>query len=97
MLENLIVNDYSFSTYTNINDMLQFIDLINKKYTYQELTILPDIAYKYQGNLFGLFREMGIAPSLYLATMYINGYVNPTEYESNKFQFKMPVTPPMPS
>jgi len=91
-----MVNDYSFESYSEMNDYLQFIDYVNKNYEYDEKTITPDSGYKYQGNLFGLFRDMRITPNLFVFTMYLNGFTNPTEYDGVKLNFKIAVKPPIP-
>jgi hypothetical protein len=54
------------------------------------------MAYRYQGNLFGLFREMNIDQSLYLYTMYINGLTSPVEFDGTKYVFDIAIKPPIP-
>lgn len=96
MLENFQVNDYSFDNIETLNDNLQYIDYINNNYEFKEVIVEPILAYKYQGNLFGLFHELNISPNLFLFTLYINGYNNPIEYDGNKLTFKIAIKPPIP-
>jgi len=96
MLESFQVNDYSFENIIELNDNLQYLDYINADYEFKEITVEPDIAYKYQGNLFGLFRELDIHPNLFTYTMYINGYTNPVEFAGDKYVFKVAIKPPIP-
>lgn len=97
MLEQLQVNDYKFSTYSNLNDNLLYLDYINLTYNFSEVSVLPNIALRYTGNLFGLFEEIGIPPDLYVFTMYINGYVSPTDFDGKKYIFKRAIKPQVPT
>jgi len=94
MLESLQTNDYSFNDYVQLNDKLLFIDYYLYNNQYEIKTTDPMTAYRYQGNLFGLFKEMGISQKQYVYVMYANGYTNPLNYEGKKIQFKVPVNPP---
>lgn len=98
MLETLMVNDYQFESLTEINDNLQYLDYINANYEFNNVNVLPDIAYKFQGNFFGLLRHLGnIPPSLFTFTMYINGMTNPYEYDGEKMlTIKVAIRPPIP-
>lgn len=93
MLEIFMKNNYRMKNYKYLNDRLQFIDYIDNKYEYQTTSVLPLDAYRFQGNLFGLFKTMNIEPKLYLYTMYINGYTNPINYDGKKYIFKVPKDP----
>lgn len=86
-------NNYRFKDYRYLNDRLQFIDYVDNKYQYETVNVLPIEAYRYQGNLFGLFKTINIDPGLYIYTMYINGYTNPLNYDGKKFIFKVPKSP----
>lgn len=97
MLEQLQVNDYKFQNYNNLNDNLLYLDYINLTYNFNEVSVLPNIALRYTGNLFGLFEEMGIAKNLYVFTMYINGYVSPTDFDGKKYTFKQAIKPQVPN
>lgn len=96
MLETYQVNNYSFETYQELNDNLLYIDYINRNYEFNNLTINPNVAYRYQGNLFGLFREMNVEPHLYVYTMYLNGYTNPVEYRGDRYSLKLAIRPKIP-
>lgn len=96
MLEQLQVNDYRFSNYINLNDNLIYLDYINIMYDFNEVGVSPDIALRYKGNLYGLFKEMKIEPNLYVFTMYINGYISPIDFDGKRFTFKTTITPNVP-
>lgn len=89
-------NNYSIPDYKYLNDRLLYIDYVDRNYTYREESVMPVEAYRYQGNLFGLFRKLGIDPGLYVYAMYLNGYVNPTDYDGVRYTFKIPVRVPIP-
>lgn len=96
MLEQFIGRDYSFTNFTALNDALQYLDYVDAKYDFDLVNVDPDVAYRYQGNLFGLFAEMGISPSLFLFTMYLNGYNNPVDFAGDRITFKLATKPPIP-
>lgn len=97
MLESFLVNDYSFDSVSQLNDNLQYLDYINANYQFTEIAVDPGVAYRYQGNLFGLFRQLDISPTLFTFTMYINGYSNPVDYNGDMYNFKIAIRPPIPS
>lgn len=96
MLEQFMTNEYRFDSLTEINDNLQYLDYINNNYEFKQAVVPPVTAYKYQGNFLGLLNEMGVDPSLYLYTMYLNGYQNPVDFEGDRVQFTIPIKPPIP-
>lgn len=96
MLEQLQVNDYKFPNYNKLNDNLLYLDYINTKYNFNEVSISPGTALRYRGNLFGLFDEMRIDTDLYVFTMYINGYKSPVDFDGKKYTFKIAIKPPVP-
>lgn len=97
MLESFQVNDYSFDSTTQLNDNLQYLDFIKANYEFTEIAVDPGVAYRYQGNLFGLFRQLNIDAKLFVYTMYLNGYTNPVDYNGERFNFKIAIKPPIPS
>lgn len=96
MLEQFMTNFYTIPSYTHLNDRLLYIDYIDRNYTYKEGSIEPVEAYRYQGNLFGVFKALGIPSGLYVYAMYLNGYNNPTNYDGVQYTFKIPVRVPIP-
>lgn len=91
-----MTNNYSIPDFPHLNDRLIYIDHVQRRYNYQEASVLPADAYRYQGNLYGLFRQLRISPALYTYAMYLNGYSHPANYEGVKNTFKLPVKPPIP-
>lgn len=96
MLEQIQVNEYKFDSYTELNNKLLYLDWINNNYKFNYVSTTPDISYRFQGNLFGLFRELQIPPNLFLFTMYLNGYTNPVDFDGTKLEFKLAINPPIP-
>lgn len=96
MLERHQTVDYALGDFTYWNERLIYMDFVNKKYIYGEKVVTPIDAYRYQGNLFGLFKLLGIPNRMFFYTMYLNGYTNPMSYEGKKLTFKVPVMPPIP-
>lgn len=96
MLEQHVTADYSLGPYNEWNDRLIYMDYVNKKYEYKEVATTPIDAYRFQGNLYGLFKTLGVPQNLFFYTMYLNGYTNPHNYEGKKLVFKVPVMPPIP-
>lgn len=96
MLESFQVSDYSFDSITELNDNLQYLDFIKANYEFKEIAVDPGVAYRFQGNLFGLFRQLNIEPNLFLYTMYLNGITNPVEFNGQVYSFKIAIKPPIP-
>lgn len=96
MLESYQTNDYSFNNYQDLNDHLLYIDYVNKNYEYTVASVTPDMGYRYQGNFYGLLKELGVNSSLFLFTGYLNGILNPTDYNGTLLTFKIATRPPIP-
>ena len=96
MLEAFMVNSFSFRSYTELNDNLLYLDYIKANYENSIVNIQPDVAYRFIGNFYGLLRELNIDPSLFLYTLYINEYNNPTEYNGLVYTLQIPTNPPIP-
>ena len=97
MLEGMLRPTAHLPVYTQMNEVLLHIDYVDGHYQYQEKAVSAIDAYRYQGNLYGLFYEMGIDPALHMYTMQLNGYKSPINYEGRKLIFKVPVMPPIPN
>jgi hypothetical protein len=65
------------------------LDYISKTKGFQVVNVEDIIAYRYQGNLYGLFKEINIPASMYEYTAYINGYVDPVDYDGTQTMFKI--------
>jgi hypothetical protein len=96
MLEQFMKPLASVDDYNTLNQILLHIDYVNLRYTYEEMTVNPIDAYRYQGNLYGLFRLMNLEPAMFVYTMHLNGYNSPLNFEGLKTVFKIPVAPPIP-
>ena len=80
-----------------MNDNLLYLDYLNQTVEFTYVNTTPDIAHRNQGNLYGLFIDMNISPTLFLYMMYINGYNSPNEYKGDVITFKKPIRPPIPT
>lgn len=98
MLENLMTTArYRMPDYPYFNDRMTYMDLIQRNYEYEEVLVAPMEGYHYQGNLYGLFKTLGVADNLLPLALYINGFTNPTSYDGSKVSFKIPKMPPIPN
>jgi len=97
MLEQYQVNDYLFDTYQELNDNLVYLDYISRTYEFNTVTINPAQSYRYQGNLFGLLRNLNVSPSLFIYTMYLNGYNTPVDFKGDIYSLKLAIKPSIPS
>ena len=95
-LQQLIQQCYSYPSYEHLNDRLTYIDHIDRYYEYPTVLITPMEAYRFQGNLFGVFQSLNLDPGLWGYAMYLNNYTNPSHYEGKQVQFKIPRRVPMP-
>jgi hypothetical protein len=65
------------------------LDYINKTKGFEVVNVEDIIAYRYQGNLYGLFKELNIPAFMYEYTAYINGYLDPVDYDGTQTMFKI--------
>ena len=97
MFDKLITQaNYRIPSYRYLNDRLIYMEYIDRHYTYDEVGVSPVDGYRFQGNLLGLFKYLGVADNLLTLTMYLNGYTNPVQYNGDKLNFKIPKMPPIP-
>ena len=98
MLENLMTGaTYRVPDYPYLNDRLIYIDYVDRNYAYEEVVVSPMDAYRFQGNLLGLFRLIGVPNNLLPFALYLNGYTNPVNYDGKQLTFKIPKMPPIPN
>ncbi len=98
MLEQFQNNDFSFESLTTLNDNLQYIDYLSGVGdNIKTIGIEPSLGYAYQGNFYGLLRELNISPNMYLFTLYVNGFQSPVDYDGELLVIKVPVRPPVPT
>lgn len=97
MLETLMTTArYRVASYGQLNHYLTFIDYVDRQYTYKEVVVDPNQCYRFAGNLYGLFKEIGVEEGMYVYTLYVNGFSNPLTYDGTKNVFKIPKRPPIP-
>ena len=97
MLKNLMTSaTYRIPDYTYFNDRLTYIDYIDRHYSYEEVVVSPMEAFRYQGNLLGLFKHLGVTEPLLPFALYLNGYTHPANYDGKQVTFKLPKMPPIP-
>lgn len=86
---------FGIPTYQELNETILHIDFVDLFYEYEEVLISKMDAYRFQGNLYGLLRQLNVSRDMMLYTMHINGYNHPANYEGIKTVFKIPVPPPI--
>lgn len=77
-------------TYFEHNTTLLYLDYLLNKYDHETVAVQAHDAYRFQGNLFGLFSYMRIEKENHVYAMYINGYTNPNQYDGIRTSFKVP-------
>ena len=73
-----------------INDVLLYSDYYKKNFTDRAINVSPMDAQVFQGNLFGLFRKIGIPSHLHVCVMAYNAISSPVEYTGERTIFHMP-------
>ena len=63
------------------------IDMLKVDENNQVRKVEANMGYKYRGDLYGLFLEIGIERNLIYPHMKINGYDNSDEYRGDKTEF----------
>lgn len=97
MLEQFMQNDYRVEDYPRFNDALLYLDATVNEQNIEYRGFEPAIGYKYQGNFFGLLKELEVPSNLFLYCLYVNGYTHPNQYQGNSFSVKVPSKPNIPS
>lgn len=87
---NNIHMELTFSDPEFINDTILYADKYKEKKHDTTLTVSPMDAYVYQGNLFGLFKSMGVPDAYHVLLMQYNGYTNPHDYDGKQLVFTSP-------
>lgn len=96
MISSLLVNNFKADDDIATNDLLQFIDH-NRHFGFKEAFVEPNVAYRFQGNFYGLLRELNIDLHLYLPTLYVNGFTNPVDFKGSEKSIKIATYPTMPT
>ena len=77
-------NDPNYFT----DEFLKFIEdnlgYFSKKDDLKTLNFEPAVGYKYEGDLYGLFRLLNVPNHLHYLTMRINGYDTPTDFKADR-------------
>lgn len=81
---------------SEINDKLLFMDYTKSYKTPVTHFVDPDIAYKYQGNFYGLLIYMDIHPGLFTFTLQLNGLTSPHQYKGEGGYVTVPQEFPVP-
>lgn len=82
--------DELYSNEQFINDVLLYSDHYKKTFTDRVMNVTPSDAYTYQGNLFGLFKKLGVPQYLHVCVMAYNGITSPVEFTGERTVFYMP-------
>lgn len=96
LISQYLTNDFKFNSYTEMNDTLLYIDYMSRKKGYSEVAVEPHLAYKYQGDFYGLLNKLNVSKNLYLYTLYLNGYTDPNDFDGNRYLIKVPNEPNIP-
>lgn len=96
MLKQLITVDFKALPESKMNDALLYTDYLSHIKDFEELIVDHSTAYKYQGNFYGLLKELGVNHSLFVLTMYVNGLVNPLDYDGVGGSLRVAKTMPIP-
>lgn len=97
MLEQYTKPLFQIDNFQQLNETILHIDFVNLFYEYDEVTVSDIDAYRFQGNLYGLFRLLKVSRDMMLYAMQLNGFTNPLNYDGKKTTFKIPVPPPIPN
>ena len=83
---------YAFSAYSGMNDRLQYYDsILDEERKFSRELISPDIAYKHQGDFYGLLQKLNVDKKLFLFALHLNGYTTPFEYDGVRTSINIPI------
>lgn len=79
----------SYKYFSIINTIL-YSENYHKTNKKTERIIDKHLAYRYQGNFFGLLNELGIDPKFHMFILYFNGYTSPYQYTGDNLTIYLP-------
>ncbi len=87
------LNDYQHGFYYEksfrqiIEDHIGFLQI---RYTDNEVSVAPHIAYKYDRNFYGLLKELNYPNYLHWIILRANGFYNPSDYNYHSVVITVP-------
>lgn len=71
-------------------NLLDHLELIKRSVSTQPLLIEGDVAYHSKGDLYQVFRQIGLSPKYWWITMVINNITSPEQYDGERTSFILP-------
>lgn len=96
MIKQLVSVKFTTKPDKEMNDIFLYTDYVNTLKDYEEILVEADVAYKYQGNFYGLLYELNVPQHLYVLTMYVNRLDNPIDYDGKPGTIKIARDLPIP-
>lgn len=96
MLEQLVTVNFKSKPREAMNDVFLYTDYLGQIKDYDEIMIEPDVAFKYQGNFYGLLKYLNVEPKLFVLTLYVNRLNNPIDYKGEAGSIKIGRNLPIP-
>lgn len=96
MLKNLANVDFKGGNPSETNDLLLYTDYLSQIKDHEETIIDPSMAFKFQGNFYGLLRELRVPGTYFIATLYLNNLTNPLDYKGKAGGIKIAKQLPIP-
>lgn len=73
---------YAYGSYRFINNVFLYYDgMENEISKFSREIIEPGVAYKYQGDFYGLLSHLNVQSHLLLPSLYLNGLASPYDYD----------------
>lgn len=80
-------NLYAYGSYRYINNTLLYYEgMKDERSKYSREIISPEVAFKYQGDFYGLLSHLNVPPHLMLPTLYLNGLTSPYDFDGKELE-----------
>lgn len=89
-LANLIKKDSSEYGEDVLHNCLLHLDRNRADYTMKTTDVPADVAWKHQGNFYGLLSYLGIETKYHLYVLHMNGLTNSTDYDGRTLRITLP-------
>lgn len=91
MLQQYMTNNLQIKDFHRFNDELLYLDRLDLRHNFETIIVDADVAYKHEGNFYGLLKDLGVQSKHYLYALYLNKLNHPSDYRPSLRVLKKPL------
>lgn len=81
---------FSFVDNIDVFERLLFLDSIrNEDRKSRDEMVEPALAWKHQGDFYGLLQELQIEERFWVPSLYLSGYTSPVQYDGERLSIRI--------